>query len=118
MLSWFADVPDSALHLSVLTVGEIRKGVDMLRPGRRREALRVWLEHELPEWFEGRLLPVSEGVAHRWGALLADAGRSVPAIDSLVAATALYHGLRMVTRNEADFAFPGLDVVNPWRAKT
>ncbi len=114
VVSWFRDVPDTALHLSVLTLGELRKGVESLADARRKERLRVWLENDLAEWFGDRLLPVTAAVADRWGRLLAGAGRPVPAVDSLLAATALHHGLRMVTRNSQDFVFPGLDVVNPW----
>jgi predicted nucleic acid-binding protein len=114
VVSWFRDVPDTALHLSVLTVGELRKGVESVTDARRKERLRVWLENDLAEWFGDRLLPVTRAVADRWGRLLAEAGRPVPAVDSLLAATALHHGLRMVTRNSQDFALPGLDVVNPW----
>ncbi len=112
---WFEAVPDSALHLSVLSIGEIRKGVETLDDPVRREKLRVWLEQELPAWFENRLLPLDAAVADRWGRLMAEANRSVPAIDSLLAATALTHGLRMVTRNAGDFRFPGVEVVDPWR---
>lgn len=115
LIEWFQDVPDHALHLSVLTLGEIRKGVEVLPGGRRKERLRVWLEQELPTWFGDRFLPVTKEVADRWGRLLAEAGRPVPAIDGLLAATALHHSLRLVTRNEGDFVFDGLDVVNPWR---
>jgi hypothetical protein len=82
----------------------------------RRERLRLWLEVDLPGWFESGLLAVDGAVADRWGRLLAELGRSAPAVDSLLAATALCHGLRLVTRNESDFEFPGLEVVNPWRA--
>ena len=114
VVSWFRDVPDTALHLSVLTLGELRKGVETLADARRKERLRVWLENDLAEWFGDRLLPVTAAVADRWGRLLAGAGRPVPAVDSLLAATALHHGLRMVTRNSKDFVLPGLDVVNPW----
>ena len=113
---WFEDAPDSALHVSVLSLGEIRNGVERLPRGARREKLRVWLERELPLWFEDRLLPVDAAVADRWGRLLAEVGRPVSAIDSLLAATALAHGLRIVTRNAADFVFPGVEVVNPWNA--
>jgi len=116
VVSWFQDVPDAALHLSVLTLGELRKGVESLPEDKRRERLRVWLENDLAEWFGDRLLPVTAGVADLWGRLLAQAGRPMPAIDSLIAATALQHGLRMVTRNEKDFIFPGLEVINPWGA--
>jgi predicted nucleic acid-binding protein len=105
-------VPDDSLHISVLTLGEIRKGVESVSDSRRKEKLRVWLEHTLPDWFENRVLSVDEAVAEQWGRMLAEAGRPVPAVDSLLAATALQHGLRMVTRNDLDFTFPGLDV--PW----
>jgi predicted nucleic acid-binding protein len=114
--AWFASVPDDTLHLSVLTLGEIRKGVERLPASRKRERLRLWLEHDLPEWFAERLLPIDTLVADRWGRLLAETGRPLPAIDSLLAATALHHGLRFVTRNATDFAFPGLEVVDPWTA--
>jgi hypothetical protein len=102
------------LHMSVLSLGEIRRGIERLAPGARREKLRLWLEAELPGWFEDRVLSIDAAVADRWGRLLVAAGRPVPAVDSLLAATALYHELRFVTRNKADFAFPGLDVVDPW----
>jgi hypothetical protein len=116
VLSWFQAVPDDALHLSVLTLGEIRKGVEQLRASRRRERLRVWLEQDLTDWFGTRLLPIDNVVADRWGRLLAQAGRPMPAIDSLLAATALHHQLRLVTRNVNNFDFPGLEVVNPWKS--
>lgn len=115
VLAWFDDKPNEALHLSVLTLGEIRKGVERLPGGARKEQLRFWLEQDLPAWFGDRCLPVSSAVADRWGRLLFQSGRKIGAIDSLLAATALYHGLRLVTHNEADFGFPGLEIVNPWR---
>ena len=116
VIAWFRDVPDEALHVSVLTLGEIRRGVERLAAGARREKLRVWLETDLPGWFGDRVLAVAAAVGDRWGRLLASVKRPVPAIDGLLAATALHHELRLVTRNEADFAIPGLEVVNPWSA--
>lgn len=114
VVAWFEDVPDDSLYISVLTIGEIRKGVELLADARRRERLRVWLEHSLPDWFGNRVLAVDLAVAERWGRLLAQMNRPVAAIDSLLAATALHHELRMVTRNVQDFHFPGLEVINPW----
>ena len=114
VLAWFEAVPDDALHLSVLTLGEIRKGVEMLSERRRRERLRVWLEQDLKDWFGPRILPVDAAVADRWGRVLAEIARPAPAIDGLLAATALHHELRLVTRNVDDFRFPGLNLVNPW----
>lgn len=116
VVRWLRSVPDSALHLSVLTVGELRSGVEKLGDGARKEKLRLWLEQELPDWFENRLLPVTAAVADRWGRLVAEAGRSVAAVDSLMAATAMVHGLRLVTRNAKDFKFQDVEVLNPWEA--
>ena len=114
VLKWFSDVPDDALYLSVLTLGEIRKGVERISNSSRREKLRLWLEHDLRDWFGPRILPIGPDVADRWGRLLADVGRPVPSIDSLLAATALHHELRLVSRNVKDFDYAGVDVINPW----
>jgi len=114
VLAWFANVPDESLYVSVLTLGEIRKGVEGVPNVKRKEALRVWLEHTLPEWFGSRVLSVDAEVAEKWGRLQADAQRPVPAIDSLLAATALHHELRMVTRNSKDFDYTELEMINPW----
>jgi hypothetical protein len=116
VLRWLKEVPNTALHMSVLTLGEIRSGAEKLKDEARRERLRLWVENELTAWFEDRLLPVDATVAERWGRLVAQVGRPVPAIDSLLAATALVHGLRLVTGNVEDFAFVDLDIVNPWEA--
>ena len=114
VLAWFDSPPSEALNISVLTLGEIRKGIEQMPDGTRREKLRVWLEHDLIEWFGDRVLPIDIAVSDRWGRLVAQMGRPVPSIDSLLAATALHHELRMVTRNQKDFDYPGLEVVNPW----
>ena len=114
VLEWFARRPASTLYLSVLTFGELRKGIEGVPDAKRRMALTDWLETELPAFFAGRILPVDAQVADRWGRLLSAAGRPLPAIDSLLAASAAQHGLSMVTRNSRDFADLGLDVINPW----
>lgn len=114
VLQWFAHTPDDALFVSALTLGEIRKGVEKLADTQRREKLRLWLESDLRDWFGPRILSVDPDVADQWGRLLAKAGRPVPAIDSLLAATALHHDLRLVTRNAKDFDYAGLEVINPW----
>jgi predicted nucleic acid-binding protein len=114
--AWFARRPATELYLSVLTLGEIRKGVEALADSGRRTMLRQWLEWELPVFFAERLLPIDAGVAHQWGLLLAEAGRSLPAIDSLLAATALHYNLVLVTRNLKDVAGLPVKVLNPWAA--
>jgi len=114
LVRWFAQRPPSTLYLSVLTLGEIRKGVEAVADPQRRHALLDWLETELPAFFSARILPVDAGVAGRWGHLLARAGRPLPAIDSLLVATAAHHSLALVTRNLRDTQNLGVDVIDPW----
>ncbi|MFG6414413.1 type II toxin-antitoxin system VapC family toxin [Roseateles sp. DC23W] len=115
--AWFAKRPPGTLYLSVLTLGELRKGVEVLEDASRRLVLLDWLETELPAYFTGRVLNVDAAVADRWGRIVAQAGRPLPAIDSLLAATALQHGLILVTRNvRAVQGLSGLSVLNPWDA--
>lgn len=114
VVEWFARRPPATLYLSVLTMGEIRKGADNKPPGPAKLRLIDWLETELPAYFAGRILPIDVVVADRWGRIQAEAGRPVAAVDCLLAATALVHGLTMVTRNRKDFQFPGLQVIDPW----
>jgi len=113
--AWFATRPATSLYLSVLTLGELRNGIDCVKDAARRLALSDWLQTEMSMFFMGRVLSIDEHVADRWGQLVAAAGRPLPAIDSLLAATALVHGLSMVTRNAKDFEGLGLEVINPWR---
>jgi predicted nucleic acid-binding protein len=113
--AWFAARPATSLYLSVLTLGELRKGIDGVKDPARRLALCDWLQTDMSMFFMGRVLSIDEHVADRWGQLVAAAGRPLPAIDSLLAATALVHGLSMVTRNAKDFEGLGLEVINPWR---
>lgn len=114
VVSWFSQRPPITLHISVLTLGEIRKGIEGLPDETRKLALLDWLETDLPAFFTGRILPVDAQVADRWGRLLAVAGRPLPAIDSLLAATALEHDLTLITRNTKDFSGLPLQTINPW----
>ena len=113
---WLEAADTDSLYASVLTFGEIRLGVELLPPSRRRTQLEQWLDRDLPEWFEGRILPVDQSIADRWGLLRAQAqmkGRPLSVIDALLAATALQHNLTIVSRNVSDFSIVGLAVVNP-----
>lgn len=114
VVAWIAQRPPVTLHISVLTLGEIRKGIAGLADEARRMKLADWLEADLPAFFTGRILPVDAQVADRWGRMVAAAGRPLPAIDSLLAATALAHDLILVTRNVKDFADLPLQVISPW----
>lgn len=105
------------LHLSVITIGEFRKGIDLLDDNPRRVALQSWLDRDLRVRFAGRLLSFDDAVAERWGQLEALAKRkrvTLPTIDAQLAATALHHGLTFVTRNTADIEPTGVPVFNPW----
>ena len=112
--AFFHGLPQEKLHLSVLTLGEIRKGVELLPDGAKKKRYTLWLERALPEAFDGRILPVDQEVAEAWGHLGAKAKRSLPAVDSLIAATALAHGLHLLTRNLRDFEGSGVEATDPW----
>lgn len=117
LVRWLDEVDEDRTYLSVLTLGELRKGVERLAPGVKQERLRRWLGVDLVDRFEGRLLPVDELVADAWGALLArgeSTGQVVPAVDGLIAATAQVNGLEVVTRNVAHFASAGVRAICPW----
>lgn len=115
--AWLAARPLDSLFLSAVSFGELRKGIELRDPGKRRTELETWLHDELAAGFLGRVLPVTKGIADRWGILAAQrqrAGRPLNAADGLIAATALDHGLALVTRNVRDFEGLGLETVDPW----
>jgi tRNA(fMet)-specific endonuclease VapC len=117
VVAWLADLDPDKAYLSVLTIGEIQKGIEKLPDSQRKSLLKAWLKDDLLIRFRERLLPVDVGVMLTWGALVGRMeanGTPLPAIDSLMAATALHHGLIVATRNEEDFAPTGVDLFNPW----
>jgi predicted nucleic acid-binding protein len=119
VMEWMDAADESLLYLSVLTLGEIRKGLASLAQGKRRTRLETWLELELRARFARRILPIDAPVADRWGLLAAQArvkGATLPVIDGLLAATALHYNLTVVSRNAADFASTQTPVLNPWEA--
>ena len=114
---WLQQTDSQALFASVMTFGEIRLGIENLPPSKRRSDLEVWFETGLPEWFASHLLPVTTQIADRWGRVTIQArrkGMMLTTADGLIAATALEHGLTLVTRNVKDFADLGLLIFNPW----
>jgi predicted nucleic acid-binding protein len=116
-MAWMDAADEGLLYLSVLTLGEIRKGLAALAQGRRRTHLETWLEVDLRARFSGRVLPIDEQVADRWGLLAAQAKRkgiALPIVDGLLAATALHYNLTVVSRNSSDFTSAQVPVVNPW----
>lgn len=114
---WMAEQDHSEVFLSVITILEIRKGLEIHPSVERRRALDAWLTNDLLVEFEWRLLPVSLAVAQVGGGLIAAGirtGRTVAPLDGLIAATAIVHGLTVVTGNTRDFQGLGVEVVNPW----
>ncbi len=117
VVDWGATQNEDDLHVSVLTLGEIQKGVSSLPVSRRRAELQRWLDYDLQERFHDRTLAVTAQVARRWGKIQGEArlrGRSLPVVDSLLAATALEHDLTLVTNNVDDMRDTGVRLCNPW----
>lgn len=118
VVNWFEAADEATLYLSVLTLGEIRKGVASLTQGKKRVALESWLETDLPARFAGRILPIDAAIADLWGSITGrsdGSGRALPVIDALLAATALQHKLTIVSRNVTDFRHISLRILNPWQ---
>ena len=118
VLTWFESTPEQELWLSVVTLGEIQRGAALLPKSKRRIRLEGWLEG-LRAGFANRILPIDAETALTWGDLTAKAerrGRKAPAIDALIAASALRHDATLATRNLRDFEPLGVRLVNPWRA--
>jgi len=111
--AWVSEVADADLHLSALTLGEIRKGIELLRDRdpAQAEVFASWL-NELRTRFADRIVPIDDRVAEEWGRLNAAAPRNT--IDGLIAATARIRGLTVVTRNTDDFEGCGVPLLNPW----
>ncbi|MEO7040988.1 MAG: type II toxin-antitoxin system VapC family toxin [Gemmatimonadaceae bacterium] len=116
--AWIESTPESLLHLSVLTLGEVRKGIDMLDDNdARRGALQSWLDRDVRIRFAGRILLLDDAIAERWGQLEAAARKhriTLPTIDAQMAATALHHNLTFATRNIADVRSTGVATFDPW----
>ena len=118
VLQWLDSLDPDSVYISVITIGELRKGIEKLGDGARKQALLRWLCEDVPARFAGRILALDMEAMVEWGAMtgqMARAGTPLPAIDSLIAALARHHGCVLVTRNEADFTPAGIDVANPWR---
>ena len=112
--AWLRTIPPDEQFFSALSVGEIRFGIERMKPGLRRDELQLWLEQDLVAEKHRLILPLTLEVADRWGRMKAIAGRSLSLIDSLIAATALHHGFALATRNIKDFAGLGLKLVDPF----
>jgi toxin FitB len=116
---WIAKQANETLFISVVSIGELRRGFITAPDPQRRVRLERWLENDVLMWFDGRILPVTKEIADRWGVIDGTCllrGTPANTADGLIAATALDHGLTVVTRNVKDFAIFGVSVFNPWDA--
>ncbi len=117
VMQWFEQADSDALFTSVITLGELRIGIEDLPPGKRRSDLETWLTTGLPEWFAANLLPITSDIVRHWARLTIQAkhqGMTLGTADGLIAATALQHELTLLTRNVSDFAGLGVTLLNPW----
>lgn len=118
VIRWIDGLEPNSVYLSVITIGELRKGIEKLPESRRKDALRAWLNDDLLVRFSGHILELDIPVMLKWGELigqLEQTGNPLPALDSLIAALALYHQCTLVTRNEDDFRGTGITLLNPWK---
>ncbi|MBF0292655.1 MAG: type II toxin-antitoxin system VapC family toxin [Nitrospinae bacterium] len=116
-ISWVEAQDENGLYLSSITIGEVYSGIVRLADGKKRGTLLKWVSEELMDRFHGKILPLDTVVAARWGEIIGAAGKrgiNLPVVDAMIAATALTHGLEVVTRNATDFKKCGVAVTNPW----
>ena len=115
---WVKRQANETLFVSVVTMGELRRGITLLaEQSRRRAELEQMIHEKVPSWFQDRILPVTRIIAERWGVLDGErqlAGRPMNIADGMIAATALEHDLTVVTRNVKDFEGLGVTVFSPW----
>ena len=114
---WIESIDPQTVYLSVITVGELKKGIEKLLDSRRKTVLEEWLINDLLVRFQDQLLPIDSSTMLAWGSLVTQMeaiGKPIPAIDSLIAASALHRGYTLSTRNVGDFEHAGISLLNPW----
>lgn len=114
---WFSDHNELDLYLSVITFGELAKGIEKLPDSKKKRRLFHWVNEDLRHRFQNRILDVTLTEVNMWGKILArseKAGHPLPAVDALIAATALAHDFAVVTRNVTDMQASGVELINPW----
>ncbi|MCP3871832.1 MAG: type II toxin-antitoxin system VapC family toxin [Desulfobacteraceae bacterium] len=117
VVDWVSSENDSSFYLSVLTFGELHKGIEKLPESKKKDDLRIWVEDELKNRFQNRIIGIDMRVSVIWGKIQCIAekkGKPIPVIDSLIAATGITHNLTVVTRNVTDMEQSGVKLLNPW----
>ena len=109
------EIPLEDMFTCVVSIGEICYGVERLPPGKKKHELSLWLFTKLPGWFKGRVIPLDTEIMLEWGNIRANAGRTLPVVDTLIASAAITHHMTLVTRNTKDFEdIEGIMLINPW----
>ncbi len=117
VIDWLTNENETNFYVSVLTFGELHKGIEKLPESRKKEDLHIWVENDLKERFRNRIIGVDLNISSIWGKIQGIAegkGRPMPAIDALIAATGIAHDLVVVTRNAIDMEQSGVKLHNPW----
>jgi toxin FitB len=117
VIRWVDGIDEEKLFLSVVTIGEIQRGIERLPESHRKNELRLWLNNSLVDRFGQRILPLETQTMLVWGSLtvrMENSGQPIGLMDALIVATALQHNLIVVTRNSSDFLPCGVQVINPW----
>ena len=117
VIEWLSSKNNESLYISVITIGEIQKGISRLPTSKKRLMLQKWLDNDLANKFEHRMLEISKEIMDKWGRILGQAetkGKKLPVIDSMIAATAIHHGMTVATRNVSDLELCGAVVRDPW----
>lgn len=118
VVNWIDNLDPETIYLSVISIGEVRKGIEKLAPSRRKDDLTHWLTNDLLLRFADKIVGITTNVMLVWGELtgqLDREGTSMPALDSLIAASVIEGEFTLVTRNEADFQYAGIAIINPWK---
>jgi toxin FitB len=118
VVDWVDSLDPETIYLSAITIGELRKGIEKLAPSHRKDELTLWLTGDLLRRFADKIVDITADVMLVWGELirrLEAEGKSMPAIDSLIAASVLKGRFTLVTRNEEDFRHAGIPIINPWK---
>ena len=117
VISWMQNQDEESLYLSVLTFGEIEKGIEKSSDEARKRKLQLWVEEDLKKRFEGRIVPINIDISVKWGTIQGNAellGKPMPAIDGLIAVSGLVHNCIVVTRNVSDMEQSTVELLNPW----
>jgi predicted nucleic acid-binding protein len=113
VINWFNSIDNDSLYISVLTIGEIQKGLEKTTNIDKKEKISSWLDNELLPWFDNRILDINRLIAKKWGEI-SSKSKTKPVTDSLIAATALHYNLVLATRNVQDFDYYSLKIINPF----